>query len=44
MEVSFDELAFVDDSVIHFEFSVAVIPSFFIFSLILVFDPVGHLL
>jgi hypothetical protein len=44
MEVSFDELALVDDSIIHFEFSVAMIPSFFILSLILVLEPVGHLL
>lgn len=42
MEMTFNELSLVDDSIVHFEFAVAVIPSFFVLSLVLVFKPVSH--
>ncbi len=36
MELAFEELAFVDDMVVHFKFAVSMIPAFFVLALICV--------
>ena len=42
MEVSFDEMSFIDDSIVHFEFAETVIPSLFVLALVVVIEPGCH--
>ena len=43
MEVTFDEMPFVNNSIIHLQFAETMVPSFSILSLILIVEPGRHL-
>ena len=43
MEVTFDEMPFVNDSVIHLQFAKTMVPSFFVLSFIFIVEPGRHI-